>query len=421
MKRSFSMGFKFFFVLLLFGTFFAYAMFQGGFVSWFLFYSFLPIIVYMFLLLIYPISNWTVKRRLSKHIIQASDHLSVEVELSRRFAFPLYYCIVEEYFPTSLQKEDTSRSKFQRMSKTDALAKRRVVKRVSFPWFKRKWTYRYTLDNVPRGEHHLGAFRVKTGDFFGFIKKEYVYPTPSYLLAYPSERDIVFREKVNSFEEGASASYNVNAKNTNVVTGVREYMPGDRFSWIDWKTTARKDTVMTKEFEQEKSSNIMLILDAISFPAQDQIAFEGSVELTASLLKTLKRKASQMTFIGLGEERVFFPLQEDPAKNVLIQNYLARVQPGGNMPFSRLLDQEIRNIPQGLIAMVVTNQLDQATIEAMERLKRKSKKIIVFLIKPSAKITEEDKRMIHQLSVGGASVNVLTEEQLVQQKLEVSS
>ncbi|WP_053217324.1 DUF58 domain-containing protein [Virgibacillus senegalensis] len=421
MKRSVSMGLKFFFVFLLLGVFFAYAMFQGGFVSWFLFYSFLPIIVHMFLLLIYPISNWNVTRRLSNHIVQASGNISVEVELERRFAFPLYYCIVEEYFPVSLQKEDTSRLKFQHMNQKGALTKRRVEKRVSFPWFKRKWSYRYTLDNLPRGEHQLRAFRVKTGDFFGFVKKEYVYPTTSYLLVVPSEREMIFREKVNSFEEGESASYNVTAKNTNVVTGVREYMPGDRFSWIDWKTTARKNTVMTKEFEQEKSSNIVLILDAVAFSDQHPLAFEGSVEVTASLLESLQRKTSQLTFIGLGEERVFFPFQENPAKNVLNQNYLSRIQPGVNVSFSRLLEQEIRNIPQGVVAMVVTNQLDQATLKALERLKRKSKKIVVFLIKSSSTVTGEDNRMIHQLSASGVSVNVLTEELLVQQKLEVSS
>ncbi|SDK37299.1 DUF58 domain-containing protein [Sediminibacillus albus] len=421
MKGSLSLSVKFFFVVLLFAVFFSYAMFQGGFVSWFLFYSFLPIIVYMFLLLVYPISNWAVTRRISKHIVQASDNVTVEIEINRRFAFPLYYCIVEEYFPATLQKKDTNRLKFQNMDQPDILQEKRVVKRVSFPWFKRKWKYEYTLENVPRGEHMLGAFRIRTGDFFGFIKKEHIYSTSSRLLVFPYAREISFREKVNSFEEGSAASYNINAKHTNIVTGVREYMPGDRFSWIDWKTTAKKNTVMTKEFEQEKSSNIVLILDAVRFQGQSQIAFEGSIEVAGSLIEFLKNKSSQLTFIGLGEERVFFPSQEDPGKNALKQNYLAKVQPGGSRPFSKQLEQEIRNIPQGLVAMLVVNNFSKETIKPLERLKRKSKKVMVFVIKSSAKLTEEDKRMIHQLSAGGVSVNVITEDKLLQQKLEVSS
>ncbi|WP_077624248.1 DUF58 domain-containing protein [Sediminibacillus massiliensis] len=421
MRLSLSLAAKFLSVIVLFGVFYSYAMFQGGFVSWFLFYSFLPIILYLFLLLLYPISNWTVSRKLSKHIVRASENVEAEIHLYRKIPFPLYYCVVEEFFPESLQKKDTNRMKYRHMDKADLLEEKRVVKAIFFPWFRRHLTVSYTLDNVPRGEHHLKAFRIKTGDFFGFVKKEHIYLTDSYMLVYPYQRDISFRQNVTSFDEGTTASYTINARNTNVVTGVREYMPGDRFSWIDWKNTAKKNTVMTKEFEQEKSTSILVVLDACQTTGLNEVAFEGSIEVTGSLLKYIKNNSSQVSFLALGEEKIFVPFDQSPEKLETASNYLARIQPGGTASFSQQMSGELRKIPNGLVTFLVTTHLEWSAISSVEDLKKKSRKIILFLIKPTSQVTEEDTRIIHHLSSSGISVNVLTEEQLTQQKFEVST
>ena len=65
----------------------------------------------------------------------------------------------------------------------------------------------------------------------------------------------------NHFEQGAlSANINL-VKDSTISVGVRDYKPGDRFSWIDWKATARTNNIMTKEFEQQRSHNIMIFMD----------------------------------------------------------------------------------------------------------------------------------------------------------------
>lgn len=46
----------------IFAATFSYAMFQGGFVSWFLFYSFLPFGLYGVAVLLYPLKKWNVTR-----------------------------------------------------------------------------------------------------------------------------------------------------------------------------------------------------------------------------------------------------------------------------------------------------------------------------------------------------------------------
>ena len=97
-------GWKLFILFLLFASTFCYAMFQGGFVSWFLFYSFLPFALYAFLFAFYPLKNLTAERRLSQGQYKAGDQLEAFVVLKRKWPFPIMFMIVEDCLPDSLGK-----------------------------------------------------------------------------------------------------------------------------------------------------------------------------------------------------------------------------------------------------------------------------------------------------------------------------
>src|SRR5690625_3018421 len=103
MRRVFHFAVPFLFIILLLGILYAFALFQGGFVSWFLFFSFLPIEIYHVGLLFYPIKRWQVTRVLSSHIVHAGDRATVTIRLKRNLPFPLYYCICEDILSESLK------------------------------------------------------------------------------------------------------------------------------------------------------------------------------------------------------------------------------------------------------------------------------------------------------------------------------
>ncbi|WP_226035461.1 DUF58 domain-containing protein [Aquibacillus saliphilus] len=420
MKENLSFVLKLIQILLVFGTLYSYAMFQGGFVSWFLFYSFLPLFVYLFLLLLYPISKWSVKRTLSNHVKRAGESITVDIDITRKFAFPIYYCVIEEFFPSSINYTSIGHQDYKYLNQPEKVVEKRMVKKITFPWFKRNFHYQYTLTNLPRGEHKYHAIRIKTGDFFGFIKKGYVFPVTNRLLVYPRYRTISIKKGLSRFDEGASTSLMMNSKNNNMVSGVREYAPGDRFSWIDWKTTARKDSVMTKEFEQEKSSSILLILDTVDYEGLNRLTFDASIELTFSLIESFNKKTSQLAFLALGAERVFIPFQQDFSKQELMNHFLAKVRPGGDSPFHHQLADEVKKVPYGSITMIVITYLNSEIKQSIDMVKQKSNRIIIYLIKPSSKITSQDYQMIQQLSVEGVMINLITEEKLITQEFEVN-
>ncbi|QGS68094.1 DUF58 domain-containing protein [Oceanobacillus sp. 143] len=150
-----------------------------------------------------------------------------------------------------------------------------------------------------------------------FCKKESVFPIVDEFTAYPNERPLRIIERVSSFEHGSIASSVQNLKNTNVVTGVREYAPGDRFSWIDWKQTARKNAVMTKEFEQEKNTNMLVILDHCNYQGINSLAFEATIELTLSLMETIRKQATQVGLVSIGQDMKRFPIYDTTTSTVI--------------------------------------------------------------------------------------------------------
>ncbi|WP_430788480.1 DUF58 domain-containing protein [Virgibacillus flavescens] len=410
---------KLVFIVFLFLALFSYAMFQGGFVSWFLFYSFLPIFLYLFGMLLYPIKGLYVTRKLSHHVVRAGDSVQIEIIIKRNFPFPLYYCICEEVFPETLNKVDNRADKYQHMEDPSKLQVVRKIKKVVFIGFKKKVRLSYQIAEIPRGEHQLFAIRFKTADLFGFIKKEHVYKVFDNLIAYPKEHQVHITEKINSFEQGSISAPNQSLKNTNIASGIREYMPGDKFSWIDWKQTARKNTVMTKEFEQEKSTDTMLILDGYHHHNLNVLAFEAAIEMALSLMETIRKQSSQIGFLSIGEKNVFFPLHHDPAKKELIRQHLTQLQPGGERDFSGTLVEEAKRLTSGVIVVIVTTTMNEEFKQAVKQMKQRSKRIIVCFIESSKLITDEQHHIIQQLKFEGIVMNIITEKQLVQNRIEV--
>lgn len=411
---------KFIFIFTLLALLFSYAMFQGGFTSWFLFYSFLPIFLYTLGLLLYPIKNWKVSRQLSHHVMRAGDGVSITIMIDRKTAFPLYYCVVEEAFPKTLNKVDNRQGKYKYLDQPNKLHVNRGIKKIVFPGFKRSIQIPYRMENIPRGEHQLRAIRIRTSDVFGLIKKEHIFQVSSELIAYPSERPIHLEEKSSSFEQGSVSSFSMNLKNTNVASGIREYMPGDRFSWIDWKQTAKKNDVMTKEFEQEKSTDTLIVLDACYVDGLNVLAFEALIEVGVSMMETLRRHASQVGLLSIGEEVTWFPVQHDPTKHEWVRKHLTRLQPTKTQPFSLKLKEEMLKVTNNFFVLLIVNRFDEPLKDTVQQIKLRKKHVSILFIQAEKRISKEEHQLLRQLQQEGVGITVLTEKELIKNPIEVS-
>lgn len=294
---------------------FAYAMFQGGFVSWFLFYSFLPFSLYSFAIALYPFHRASVRRVIPKRQHHAGERLTAAIEVQLPIWFPFVAITMAEGDITSLNTGP---------SKTT----------ISFIW-KKKFSYTYELEPLPRGEHTFAFVYLAASDFFGLIEKQSIHAVKDTIVVYPRYIAMTHQQVRGFFDQGMAASSLPFRRDRTMAVGVREYVPGDRVSWVHWKASARKQQLMTKEFEEQRSDDFILVLDRAPTPL-----FEELVTFTASLLRASIHAGVRTGLVSVGRDRFVFPARNSEEHLQRLFLHLARVDCDSHEPFARVIANE---------------------------------------------------------------------------------
>ena len=352
---------------------FSFAMFQGGFVSWFILFTVTPFIVYSMFLALVPIVITNIRRTIRPEMIVRGGKVLVKVTFENKTPFPLLFLSVRE-------KLNTDELDIHMEGKTNNLFL--VGLRRYFEWT-------YELRNVPRGEFVFEGLEIVVTDFFGWIERVVYVDQHDIMLVYPKVTDVTFTNINVQYDQG---NRNVNrslVKDTTIATGVRKYEAGDRFSWIHWKSFAKSGELRTKEFEDVQAQNIVMYLDRSLQPN-----FEPVVDLAASLLKLGVQHRADISFFTAGEVRKYYPLIRSESQLESVMQYLAVTQMD---PYISVIEHSIRTEHQLLsrsIAFIITSRVD----EELERLLMSGSKfaraIICFVVvsEEAYLIMERDKK-----------------------------
>jgi len=113
-----------------------------------------------------------------------------------------------------------------------------------------------------RGWFQLGPTQIETGDIFGlFLIRKIVQPK-SRLLVIPYTVNIQNFPAPFGIMPGGRALRQKTLEVTPYAAGVREFVPGDPLKRIHWPTSARKQTLIVKEFEKDPMAAVWIFLDA---------------------------------------------------------------------------------------------------------------------------------------------------------------
>ncbi|WP_045516253.1 DUF58 domain-containing protein [Neobacillus niacini] len=356
---------------------FSYAMFQGGFVSWFLFYSFLPFALYCISLAFYSLNELEITREIPKTDYNAGESLKVSINVKRNSNFPIFYLLIEDQLDETL--------KFSQQKKK--------AKTLVLPGFKKEFSYEYIIDDLPRGEHLFHSFIVRTGDLLGLVEKEKVHQIESKIIVYPAYTELLYRPFETHFDQGMTASRERVQRDTTLAIGVRDYQPGDRFSWINWKATARRNEIMTKEFEQRQSHDVFVVMDCV--PDKH---FEAIVSFTASLLRAVLKKGAQIGLLTISRERASFPIRGGENQLQQLFYHLAKIEAKSPSSIEKVLETEGMFVQQTVSFLLVTAQLTKPLIEKAGFLGQRKGKITLFLIKGEKEAPTQNERSLIALA-----------------------
>jgi len=399
LKHFSSIG-RFLFVWLVLISAFVFAMFQGGQVSWTIFYSILPFILYAILLFIYPLKDIEVSRVIKVPVIENGGRLVIRLNFKRKWYFPLLYTVVSEKW----RDEDQPFLAKEKRNKLFLIG------------FRREITWDYEINKVPRGEHVIEGVSIEVSDLFGWIRKTRFVQMSSTILVYPRTTKIHYTEIGTQYEEGSMTSTFNLIKDTNLATGVRDYQTGDRVAWIHWKSFARTQTLMTKEFEDKRSRELTIILDG-----RPSNSFEEQVTLTASILKDVSKQQITTGFLSIGDGYTVFPSLQIEEDFRQAQIHLAKIKPS-----EKALTTKTGNygsvFQTGRSIIIVTGSPDWGFMESIARNVKNISSIICFAV-----IKKEDShqgyflRQVEFAKTKGIVVHILTQERFSEAFKEVTS
>lgn len=137
----------------------------------------------------------------------------------------------------------------------------------------------YTFEN--RGQYVLEGVKIITRFPFGLFIKSKEETASDELIIYPSINSPLKRALITAGEPQGRGQTRKKGKGVELYN-LRDYTVGDDARHIYWKSAARTQKLLLKEFEIENEKKVMVVFD--NYTAADATAFEHTVDEAASAI-----------------------------------------------------------------------------------------------------------------------------------------
>lgn len=266
-----------------------------------------------------------------------------------------------------------------------------------------------------RGRYQLGPIELNSSDPFGlFPMTRYLSPTTNVVI-YPMTVDIQqFALPVGVLPGGDALRRRTHYVTTNA-SGVRDYAPGDSFSRIHWRSTARRDRLIVKEFELDPLADIWIVADMAEFShvsSENELAKasdlqpgeiplwmqaakaeeyklpdmteEYTVTIAASLAQYFLRRDRSVGMMAYGQSREIVQPDRGERQISRLLETLAVLRAEGQVAVQDTLNAEMHLFPRGTTLIVVTPTTNEAWLTAARQLTRRGLRVVAVMIDPES-------------------------------------
>lgn len=351
------------------------AYWQGGFAAWYLGICLTFIWIQAGFIYVFALKGLHVRRQLSGEVFISGEAVKVALQVGHRTLMPLPWMVIKETWIH------------------EGSGVKLIHSKLLFPWFRSDFLLHYQITGLMRGVYRFDSLELVTGDLFGFaVRKAYrdglhrcvVYPRPDSL----DRSGMTFHS-----EDGDDSAILSTRGEVPLISGVRDYVSGDSYHRIHWKSTARLSRLMMKEPEQASSAKRMLLLDAAPAAGPADAArplLEKGVALAAGFFEAAAAGRESCGFASSSIGRRIAPTIRPDL--TLAYEVLASVGGKPALSFPDLVRKEAAALPPDTSMLCITSTLDLALVRAIAdaRTKRRSVHVIYVHARPSLSIAERE-------------------------------
>ncbi len=319
----------------------------------------------------YSLSRFEFTHALSSYRVFSGDEVELVLQMTNRKALPLSWVEVSDELPQEM-------TLLQGITTPASDAPRVVLKNfLSLGWHHRV-TRRYTLRCARRGHFFLGPTTVRSGDLFGLFTRELHIGRDHSVTVYPRILPVVHAGIDSQAPYGSIRTRRHILQDITRPMGTREYVAGDSLRHIHWKSTARLGRLQTRIYDASTTPNYIIFLDVRTVPpamfgTRSHLLELGVLITTALANNALEQGHNVGVYVNQNARLSSRFLQVSPSQHpeqlTRILEVMAQVHLTESIPLSHLLWEQSRNLPWGATLLVVAAVPDEATVEALARLK----------------------------------------------------
>jgi len=141
----------------------------------------------------------------------------------------------------------------------------------------------------------MGAFFVDSAGPLGLGRRRFRFALPWEVVVYPSLASVRLRasvaEALRRRDTGTKPVRQLGEGR--LFESLREWVPGDDLRHIDWKATARRRKVITRQYEAERRQQVLLVLDAGRLMTAEVTAGAARIDFAVQAALELAYAAAQ--------------------------------------------------------------------------------------------------------------------------------
>lgn len=243
-------------------------------------------------------------------------------------------------------------------------------------------TARIAVRAVPRnrGQLSFSGVEIARPDPLGFLKSLHSVTAPQTMVVLPRRYRLPPVELPGGrrlHPRGVHLASSIG--NQDEFVSLRDYRPGDPLRRIHWKSTARKNEPIIKEYQDEFFVRHALILDTFTDAAYSE-CFEEAVRIAASFVCSMQTQESLLDLIFVGDQPYRFSSGRGTASYDKLLEILAVVQTCRHKPFETIASSVLEHADRFSGCICVLLAWEQERMALVRRLIRRGIPLTVIVV-----------------------------------------
>lgn len=302
------------------------------------------------IVLLYLAKTGVEATRTTPEKLSNGDLNPVTIDIKNQYSFPVSVKIIDE-IPFQFQVRN-----FKITSKIKAFKQKEIG---------------YDLRPTERGEYYFGALNVYVSSPLRLISRRFTFDKDKMVPTYPSYIQLrkydLLAFSNNLYQYGIKKIRRIG--HTMEFEQIKEYVQGDDLRTLNWKATAKKNSLMVNQFQDEKSQSVYMAIDkgrVMQMPFEGLSLLDYAINSTLVLSNVILKKqdkAGIFAFSKKVENRVFAEKRASQMQKILETLYNIKTD-FFESDYSRLYVDIKKNINQRSLIILYTN------FETMDGLNR---------------------------------------------------